>query len=192
MNEIRTELIKHGYNNQQINECIKDVNIRLSWNIGSYCLIYSRKYKKWFSGKIINIFIHQKTNEEWLVVEYNKKSKKEIQRFNPFVKSPNFKGQYNQKIITFICHKLKQQDVKDFEEIAVNEQIFKENKNECMVKELKEDDDIIHSCSHLTRIAEALRYCHALSKIPNAQRRERLIQFCNKTYINCLNDYISM
>ncbi len=142
------------------------------WNfyIGSGCSVYSRKNKKWFDGKIINIFINQKTNQEWLVIEYNKKIKKQIQRFSEFIKPSDFEcndNNNNYEIIKLIYNKLKQNETN---EIFIDMKIFKENKNECSVEEAKEGE-IICSCTSLTRVCEALHYY----KMTSSLRENRLI-----------------
>eukprot|EP01084_Bolivina_argentea_P069791 126925_1 len=114
MNTIKAEIIKEllalGESEEEINKGLNNVNLRLSWNINSLCLIYSRKNKHWFAGKIIDIFIHQKTNKEWLMIAYNAKNIKQIQRFSEFVK-PYSKYQCKHKIIQFICAKLKESNI---------------------------------------------------------------------------------
>eukprot|EP01084_Bolivina_argentea_P019724 36682_1 len=79
--EIIDEFAKLEYNKEDIVNGINNVNCRLSWSINSLCLVYSRGNKKWFRGKIVNIYINETTNEEWLNVLYKNKCKKQIQRF---------------------------------------------------------------------------------------------------------------
>ena len=57
-----------------------DEQFRYSWNLGSFCSIYSRSTNRWFIGQIINIYIDKKTNKEWFTVKYNGNKKKQIQR----------------------------------------------------------------------------------------------------------------
>ena len=57
-----------------------DEQFRYSWNLGSFCSIYSRSKHKWFIGQIIDIYIDQKTNKEWFTVKYDGNKKKHIQR----------------------------------------------------------------------------------------------------------------
>eukprot|EP01084_Bolivina_argentea_P125449 222265_1 len=64
--------------------------IRVSWQIGSNCRIYSRSSDKWYAGKVDKIC--GSGEDEWLVVKYsvnNKNKKKEIQRnckdIKPFI-----------------------------------------------------------------------------------------------------------
>eukprot|EP01084_Bolivina_argentea_P317513 550528_1 len=65
---------------------------RLSWTIGSRCLIYSRSKSKWMQAEIIDI--KGKEKDEWLVVKYgetndtSKRKKKQIQRYCEDIK-PN-------------------------------------------------------------------------------------------------------
>eukprot|EP01084_Bolivina_argentea_P317512 550527_1 len=66
---------------------------RLSWTIGSRCLIYSRSKSKWMQAEIIDI--KGKEKDEWLVVKYNNKSTKEIQR-----NSKDLKPVSNQNILS--------------------------------------------------------------------------------------------
>eukprot|EP01084_Bolivina_argentea_P195496 335356_1 len=69
--------------------------IRLSWKVGSFCLIYSRSDNKWHNGQIQSITTstsdmkeekefdshHAKHQNEWLIVKYkNNKKTKRIQR----------------------------------------------------------------------------------------------------------------
>ena len=54
---------------------------RLTLEIGSKCLIYSRSKKLWFEGIVDNIYIDDTTNKEWLEVKYSDKKRKKIQRF---------------------------------------------------------------------------------------------------------------
>eukprot|EP01083_Nonionella_stella_P113355 334149_1 len=51
---------------------------REQWKVNSFCLIYSRSKQKWFEGQIVEIT--GELHEEWLVVKYNQKTTKEIQR----------------------------------------------------------------------------------------------------------------
>eukprot|EP01084_Bolivina_argentea_P122917 217837_1 len=51
---------------------------RENWKVNSFCMIYSRSKQQWFEGKIIKTY--GKLDDEWLVVKYNNKSTKEIQR----------------------------------------------------------------------------------------------------------------
>eukprot|EP01084_Bolivina_argentea_P153563 267764_1 len=55
--------------------------IRASWKINDYVLIYSRSKDQWTDGKIVRIDGTNKTNE-WLIVRYGKTKKKtkKIQR----------------------------------------------------------------------------------------------------------------
>ena len=48
---------------------IEEDNARYLWQIGHFCLIYSRSKNKWFKGEINHIYINNKTNKEWLVVK---------------------------------------------------------------------------------------------------------------------------
>eukprot|EP01084_Bolivina_argentea_P125450 222266_1 len=64
--------------------------IRVSWQIGSNCRIYSRSSDKWYAGKVDKIC--GSGEDEWLIVKYsvnNKNKKKEIQRnckdIKPFI-----------------------------------------------------------------------------------------------------------
>jgi len=54
------------------------------WSLNSYVLIYSRSKQKWFEGQIIKIY--GSLHDEWLVVKYNVKSTKEIQRNSTDIK----------------------------------------------------------------------------------------------------------
>ena len=53
---------------------------RLLLDIGFPCSIYSRSNDEWYNGIIDDIFIDQKTNEEWLIVKYGNNQSKKIQR----------------------------------------------------------------------------------------------------------------
>lgn len=107
-NEIVNYLIVLGYNKDDISNGIRDVKMRLLWSIHSLCSIYSRKNKKWCKGKIIDIFINEKTNKEWLTVKYNDKNTKKMQRFNENIKPINLNYDSNQQIVRFIYNKLKE------------------------------------------------------------------------------------
>merc|ERR1711933_464306 len=54
-NELIHDLTEMGHNEQDISNGVHDANIRLSWDINSFCLIYSRKNRTWCNGKIIDI-----------------------------------------------------------------------------------------------------------------------------------------
>eukprot|EP01084_Bolivina_argentea_P251831 422524_1 len=63
--------------------------IRLSWKVGSFCLIRSRSEQKWYNAQIVAIITTDtkeekettKQNNEWLIVKYKKNKKtKRIQR----------------------------------------------------------------------------------------------------------------
>jgi len=56
----------------------KCVDHRSLWTVGSFCLIYSRTKSEWVKAEITAITGTKR--EEWLVVKYNKKKKKRIQR----------------------------------------------------------------------------------------------------------------
>eukprot|EP01084_Bolivina_argentea_P286405 491278_1 len=67
-------------NNKIAHIYIKDNDTieRENWKVNSFCMIYSRSKSQWFEGKIIEIY--GELEDEWLVVKYNNKSTKEIQR----------------------------------------------------------------------------------------------------------------
>eukprot|EP01084_Bolivina_argentea_P319805 554737_1 len=83
--DIVDKFIDLGYNDNIISDGINNFNERVSWNLYSECLIYSRSKQKWFPGKIIKIFTDV-FNEEWLIIRYNKTQKKDIQRFSADIK----------------------------------------------------------------------------------------------------------
>eukprot|EP01084_Bolivina_argentea_P279921 478630_1 len=119
----RMHAILHDIKNEiqeEIVSGIDNVNKRLEWNINSECLIHSRTDNKWVNGNIINIFINKETNEEWLTIEYKKKSKKDIQRFSKYIK-PVDSNDINHEIIEYILKKLKTNYKNEFEAaMAIN------------------------------------------------------------------------
>ena len=68
LDRLRDELLNRQYDRIEVENCIKDIVIRLSWNESSRCSIYSRSKKRWFHDGIIDkIFIKQQNGgEEWL------------------------------------------------------------------------------------------------------------------------------
>eukprot|EP01084_Bolivina_argentea_P169434 293731_1 len=107
--DIMDNLRNLGYIEEEITNCINDINVRLTWDINSFCSIYSRKNKKWCVGQIIDIFLHPKSGKEWLTVRYNETITKKIQRFCEGIKPNDFNidYKYNDEIIKFILNKLK-------------------------------------------------------------------------------------
>eukprot|EP01084_Bolivina_argentea_P226089 381947_1 len=89
-----------NYSKKDIKCAIDNFNHRVSWNIGSKCLIYSRSHKYWHNGEIANIFVDSNSNQEWLVVKYNQTKKKKIQRFSPDIKPLKYIYQSNDSINT--------------------------------------------------------------------------------------------
>eukprot|EP01084_Bolivina_argentea_P096624 173708_1 len=113
MTSIRHKTTKHfmklGYEKQEIIKGIDNFNERLLWDVDSMCLIHSRKTNTWCSGRIMNIIVNEKTNEEWLKVKYKNNSTqygKNVQRFNENIQPIN-SIQYDHKIVTFILTTLK-------------------------------------------------------------------------------------
>eukprot|EP01084_Bolivina_argentea_P072104 130958_1 len=106
-NEITNELIASGYNKQNIVNCIENVKKRLQWDVNSSCLIYSRGDKRWYKGEIFDIFEHNKTNEEWFLIKYNKKTKP-MQRFCKDIKPVDFNYDCEHTIIEYIATKMKE------------------------------------------------------------------------------------
>ena len=82
--------------NTQQNET-NDLQLRYSWDLYSECMIYSRSKNKWFHGEIIDIYIDQKSNKEWFIVEYNGNKKKTIQRFCKDIKPITINNKNNIK-----------------------------------------------------------------------------------------------
>eukprot|EP01084_Bolivina_argentea_P124304 220268_1 len=72
--------------------------IRLSWNVNSHCLIYSRSKHKWFKGTIVKINGSQK--HEWMVVKYDNNKRKKIQRNCEDIK-PSWHSRSNNNYIPF-------------------------------------------------------------------------------------------
>ena len=59
----------------------EDFQLRLSLDVGSKCLIFSRSQRRWYPGMIANIYIDTKTNQEWFKVKYGNNKTKKMQRF---------------------------------------------------------------------------------------------------------------
>eukprot|EP01084_Bolivina_argentea_P039933 73792_1 len=137
MNKIMNELNQYGYTKKQIENGIRNVNIRVLWNIGSVCSIYSHYYTKWFTGKIVDIYTNKKTNEEWLIIDFNEKIRKHIQRFSVSIQPTDFDcNDNNYEIVKFIYNN------------------FKKNKNECLVEETKEGEIITQVQNHWIELSD--------------------------------------
>ena len=187
--EIIHDLIELGYNKGDILNGINDTNIRLSWNISSFCLIYSRKSKKWCNGKIIDVYMDKKTNQKWLTVKYSKTNKKKIQRFNKNIKPANLNFDSNQKIMKFILNKLNETNINNNNNnnnletapITINLSIFKEKNDRCR--------DFVQ-CSPINRLLNALKYYAMLDISNNQQQQEIFADFINNIYSQqLLSDY---
>eukprot|EP01084_Bolivina_argentea_P087425 157901_1 len=110
-------LIESGYNQKEISNAMHDVKTRMSWNIKSKCLIFSRTNNIWFYGEIVNIEItHQ--NIEFLKVKYNNKNIKSIQRFSEYIRPIHSQLPYNvrNEIIQFITKELKKAHTELFQQ----------------------------------------------------------------------------
>lgn len=61
--------------------------LRESWTTDNHCMIFSRSAKRFYLGRIDKIWTKIDTGEEWLLVHYNGRKKKEVQRFCPNIMS---------------------------------------------------------------------------------------------------------
>eukprot|EP01084_Bolivina_argentea_P216851 368290_1 len=176
--EIIKELEELGYDRNDILDGINEVTERLAWRINSYCSVYSRGKNIWCNGQIINLFFDEITNTEWVIVKYNKTTKK-MQRFNDCIKPINSHNVSNHKIIQFISSKLKsnnEQLIQHNDNSSNDRVIYEPNVSIFEGQEHEVNEDIV-----IKRLFEGLKYFSSLD-ISNSKHRDLFSVFMQSTY----------
>ena len=122
--EFTKQIIKNlskSHSKYDITASIANINDRINWDIGSLCLVYSRKQRNWNEGMINNIYIDSNDNKEWIKVKYSTKSKT-IQRFCRDIQ-PIENHTYKPKLVEYIFTKWVNKDI--YEQINRGHQILK-------------------------------------------------------------------
>eukprot|EP01084_Bolivina_argentea_P098015 176182_1 len=149
---------------------------RLHFNVGSACSIYSRSKQKWFVGRIVDLYVHQQTNQEWLIVKYGN-TKKEIQRFSTALRPI----QTILNVDKDFPHKTNVKEILNY---------FSAFQSTDSTITCKSIDD---GCASTERMIYALKYYSLLNVMDgnnNSNENQKFIKFVNDIYKFLLEDYI--